>query len=132
MPPAQLIFRLVPTTSISSYLKQLHWLPIRQRIVIKILLYAHRFINQPGKLPLYLSDSMKRNTMLTRSHYFYNLHVPKFRSKFGRRSFSHAVTVEWNKFSFDLELISSEIVIRRKLKTYLFQFSCTVEILNGA
>ena len=34
--------------------------------------------------------------------------------------------------SFDLKLIPSEILLRRKLKTYLFYFSCTVEILNGA
>ena len=117
---ARLIFRLSPSTPTSSYLKQLHWLPIRQRIVFKILLYAHRFIHQPAKLPLYLSELMKRNTMVTRSHYFYNLLVPKFRSNFGRRSFSHAVAVEWNKFSFDLKLIPSEILFRRKLKTYLF------------
>ena len=46
---ARLIFRLSPTPT-SSYLKQLHCLPIRQRIVFKILLSAHRFIHQPGKL----------------------------------------------------------------------------------
>ena len=76
---------------------------------------------------------MKRNTLVTRSQYFYNLVVPKFRSNFGRRSFSHAAAVEWNKFSFDLKLIPSKILFRQKLKTYLFfQFSCTVEILNDA
>ena len=50
---ARLIFRLSPSTPISSNLKQLHWLPIRQRIIFKILLYAHCFVHQPGKLPLY-------------------------------------------------------------------------------
>ena len=79
---ARLIFRLSPSTPTSSYLKQLHWLPIKQRIVFKILLYAHRFIHQPGKLPLYLWELMKRNTIVTRSQYFYNLLVPKFRSNF--------------------------------------------------
>ena len=42
---ACLIFRLSPSTPTSSYLKQLHWLQIRQRIVFKILLYAHRFVH---------------------------------------------------------------------------------------
>ena len=55
---ARLIFRLSPSTPTSSYLKQLHWLTIRQRIVFKILLYAHRFVHQPGKLPIYLSVSI--------------------------------------------------------------------------
>ena len=116
---ARLIFRLSPSTASSSYLKQLHWLPIK-RHVFKILLYAHRFIYQPGKLPLYLSELMKRNTMFTRSQYFYNSLFPKFRSNFGRRSFSHAVAVEWNKLSFDMKLIPSEVLFRRKLKIYLF------------
>ena len=122
---ARLIFRLSPSTPTSSYLKQLHWLPIRQRIVFKILLCAHRFVHQPPKLPLYLSELMKRNTMVTSSQYFYNLLVPKFCSNFGRRSFSHAVAVEWNKLSFDLKLSPSEVLFRRKLKTYLFKFSYT-------
>ena len=39
----------------------------RQRIVFEILLYAHCFLNHPGKLALYLSELMKRNTMVTRS-----------------------------------------------------------------
>ena len=117
---APLIFRLSPSTPTSSYLKQLHWLPIRQRIIFKILLYADRFVRQPGKLPLYLSDLSKRNTIVTRSHYFYSLCVPKFRSTFGRRSFSHAIAVEWNKHSFALKLIPYEVLLRRKLKTHLF------------
>ena len=116
----QLVFKFSSSTPTSSILKQLHWLPIRQRIIFKILLYAHRFVHQTCKLPLCLSDLMKRNTMVTRSHYFYNLHVPKFHSNIGRRSFSHAAAVEWNKLSFELTLIPSEILSRRKLNTYLF------------
>ena len=112
-------FLIVTSAPTSSYLKQLHWLPIRQRIIFKILLYVHRFVHQPGKLPLYLSDLMKRNTMVTRSQYFYNLHVPKFRSNFGRRSSSNLVAVERNKLSFELNFIPSEIFFRRKLKTDL-------------
>ena len=67
---SRLIFRLLLSTPTSSYMKQLHWLPIRQRIVLKILLYVHRFVHQPGKLPLFLSDLMKGNTMVTRSQNF--------------------------------------------------------------
>ena len=81
---ARLIFRLSPSTAISSYLKQLHWLPITQRVVFKILLYAHRFVHQPGKLSLYLSDLMKRKTIVTRSQYIQNF-FHEFRSYFGRR-----------------------------------------------
>ena len=68
---ARLNFRLSPSTPTSSYLKQLHWLPIRQCIIFNILLYSHRFVQQPGKLPLYLLDLMKQNTMVTKSQYFF-------------------------------------------------------------
>ena len=119
---SRLIFPLSPSTPTSSYLKQLHWLTIRQRIIFKILLYAHRLVQQPGKLPLCLSDLMKRYTMVARSQYFYNLHVPKFRSNFGRRSFSHAVAVEWNKLSFELKFIPSEIFSGKNSKLICFNF----------
>ena len=106
---ARLIFLLSPSTPTSSYLKQLPWLPIRQRILFKIFLYAHRFGHHPGKLPLYLAELMKRNTMITRSQYFLQFTFPQICSNFERRSFSQAVAVEWNKLSFDLKLITSEV-----------------------
>ena len=112
----RLIFGLSPSTPFSSYLKQLHWLTI----IFKTILYAHRFVHQPAKRPLYSSDLMKQYTMVTRSQYFYKLRVPKFRFNFGRPSFAHAVAVEWNELSLELKLIPSEILFRRKLKTYLF------------
>ena len=42
---ARLIVRLSPSRPTLSYLRQLHWLPIRQQVVFKIIFYAHRFIN---------------------------------------------------------------------------------------
>ena len=116
----RLVFRLSPSTP-TLYLKQLHWMPIRQRIVFKILLYAHRFY-QPGKLRLYLSELMKRNTMVTRSQYFYNLLVPNLHSNFGRPSFFHTVAVEWNKLSYDLKLIPSEFFSGGNSKVIYFNF----------
>ena len=112
-------FDLSISTFKISLLKQLHCLSISQRIVFKVLLYAHQFIHQPGKLPLYLSELMTRKTRVTRSQYFYNLLFTKFCSNFVRRSLLHAVAVEWNKLSFDLKLITYKILFRRKLKTYL-------------
>ena len=91
----RLISRLLPSTPTSPNLKQLHCLPFKQRIVFKTLLYAHRFVDPPGKLPLYLSELMKQNTIVTRSQHFYNLLVHNFCSNFGRRTFSHAVAVDW-------------------------------------
>ena len=56
---SRLIFRLSLSTPTSPNLKQVQWLPIRQRIVFKILFYVHCLVHQPGKLPLLLLDLMK-------------------------------------------------------------------------
>ena len=71
------------TNLVPEALKLLNWLPIKQRIMFKILLYAHRFVHQPGQLPIYLSHF----------EHICNLLVPKFRYNFGR-SFSYTVAVE--------------------------------------
>ena len=43
---------------ITPIIKQLHWLPIKRRIELKILLHVCRCIN--GTAPLYLADTLKR------------------------------------------------------------------------
>ena len=113
---ARLIFRLSPSTPTTSpCLKQLHWLPIGQRIVFKTLLYAHCFVHQPGKLPLYLSK-LNETRWLQGPNIFTIYLFPSFTP--GRHSFSHAVAVEWNKLSFKLKFIPSEILFRQKLKSF--------------
>ena len=111
---ASLIFRLSLSTPTSSHLKQLHWLPIRQPILIKILLYAHHFVYQPGKVPLYLSDLMKR--WFQGPNVFLQLTCSQILEDVS----SHAVPVEWNKLFFELKLISSEILFQRKLICFNF------------
>ena len=50
----RLIFRLNRSAHITSMPKQLHWLPVLQRIVFKILLFVYKSINENG--PSYLTD----------------------------------------------------------------------------
>ena len=51
---ACLAIRQSKQDSITECLKEIHWLPIKQRIEFKILTLTHKCINNPG--PKYLQD----------------------------------------------------------------------------
>ena len=77
----RLIFELSTSTPTWSYLKQLHLLAIKQRIVFKILCYAHRqprVANPVHPLPSWLATDeqpLAKNTQIyTNFHnFFFNL-----------------------------------------------------------
>ena len=66
MNSACLIFRLSPGSPTANYVKELHWLPMKQRILYKILLFAHRLVHHPWKIPMYLCTLVFRNDQMTR------------------------------------------------------------------
>ena len=94
----RLIFRLSPCSPTANYIKKLHWLPMKQRILNKIPLFGHRLVHHPWKISMYLGALVFRNDKVTRCQYAYNLKVPNVTTAFGQRSFSFAVPFEWNKF----------------------------------
>ena len=57
---ARLILRRGKRDSITQCLKELHWLPIRQRINYKILILTHKCLNGQG--PLYLKELLIPHT----------------------------------------------------------------------
>ena len=109
----RLIFKLSPGSPTANYIKELHWLPMKQRILYKILLFGHRLVHHP-----YLGALVSRNDKVTRCQYAYNLKVPNVTTAFGRRSFSFAVPFEWNKLPFEIKLIPHELDYRKKLKPF--------------
>ena len=117
---ASCIFCLHAGTPTSAYIRQLHWLPIKQRCLFKLLLFVHRAIHKPSDSPLYLQELLKRTTRVTRMNYVYNLEVPKTRSACDRRSFRYIGPTEWNKLPASLKSIPTELCFRKALKTYLF------------
>ena len=116
----RLIFRLSPCSPTANYIKKLHWLPMKQRILYKIPLFGHRLVHHPWKISMYLGALVFRNDKVTRCQYAYNLRVPNVTTAFGQRSFSFAVPFEWNKLPFEMKLIPHELDYRKKLKTFLF------------
>ena len=111
---------------ISPVLRQLHWLPVRQRVVFKLATLVHRFLS--GLAPGYLADDCQLVTdaraRLLRSADTRTLTVHRTSSCFGDRTFAVAARRAWNSLPADLrkaELPYSGF--RRSLKTFLFRHS---------
>ena len=118
--------RLISSTKrrdhISPVLKDLHWLPVDQRIVYKLLLLTHKCLNDQG--PSYLSDLLKIYTParhLRSSFDSRRLQIPSFRLKtVGYRSFSYQAALLWNSLPHSLRHSDSTPSFKRALKTHLF------------
>ena len=100
----------------------LHWLPIKQQIVHKILCLVHKCLH--GQAPLYLQTLIqkhvpKRNLRSSMNHH--KLLIPTTKCKtFADRSFSVAGPKEWNVLPLKLRSTSNHEMFRKKLKTHLF------------
>ena len=104
---ARVVTRTGKFDHITPVLKQLHWLPVRYRIVFKILLLVYKALN--GTAPSYISELLKYHTSerKLRSSSQHLLATPKARL--------------WNSIPLELRSSSSIDIFKRHLKTYLFK-----------
>lgn len=104
----------------SSLLRELHWLPVSQRIKYKIALLTFKTLHF-GK-PSYLSEllSLYQPSRKLRSSDANLLAVPDIRTSLGRRSFSFAAPSIWNSLPPDLRSCTSISTFCSRLKTHLF------------
>lgn len=110
---------------ITPVLKQLHWLPIRQRIDFKILLLTWKCINDIA--PSYLKDLLVPYSPARqlRSSNKLLLSVPRTISSYGDRSFSASAPKLWNSLPTDIRETSSLEHFKKLLKTHMF--NCAYE-----
>ena len=120
---ARLVVRPPRDHDIVDILKSLHWLPVKARVLFKVLLLVYKSLNNLA--PEYLSSLFIPYQQLhygLRSNNLQLLRIPKSSLKsYGKRSFSYGAAVEWNKLPLDLRLSPSVSVFKSKLKTYLFR-----------
>ena len=119
---ARLITRNKKFDHITPVMKELHWLPINQRIVYKILLITYKALNRCA--PSYIGDMLQplKSTMNLRSSMKGFLAVPPIRLvNYGQRSFSYAAPKLWNELPDTVRHSESLLVFKTKLKTYLFK-----------
>ena len=109
---------------ITPVLKDLHWLPVDQRIVFKILLFTYKALN--GLAPSYLSDLVKfyapeRNLRSSSQNF---LAVPFSKTKsYGDRAFSVCAPTLWNDLPLQLTSSASFNILKSNLKTFLFKYA---------
>ena len=121
---ARLVCRAPRYCRITPLLCELHWLPVRQRISFKILLFAFKAIH--GFAPTYLRElvSIKRsgNYNLRSSSDGLLLATPSYRSRvtLGDRSFQVAAPALWNILPGEIRSITDLGIFKRHLKTHLF------------
>lgn len=117
---AKLIFNKNKFDSATECLKELHWLPIKYRILFRLLCMSYKCVNDQA--PNYLSSYFikKESGYSLRSKGVYV--IPRTRTRaFGDRAFSVSGPREWNNLPADLQSCGSFTIFRKKLKTYLFR-----------
>jgi hypothetical protein len=106
---------------ISQIIKDLHWLPIKKRIMFKLLLIVYKSLNNAA--PSYLSELLQpyHPKANLRSGTRGLLAVPKSRLKsFGDRAFSIAGPTLWNTLPMNIRVASTTQQFKSLLKTHLF------------
>ena len=118
-------------SSAKLLLKDLHWLPVKDRIIYKIAVLVFNIINNNSS-PSYLREIITVYTPQTqrslRSSQKSLLEVPRKNLKtFGERSFSNAAPEVWNKLPEYIKSSQSTAIFKKNLKTYLF--CCSFETM---
>ena len=117
---ARLVKKLPWRSRITRYLKELHWLPVAERIKFKILLLTYKALNNLS--PRYLKDlfhyycpprtlrSSSRKLLVER----------RTRTKYGTRALSNFGRKLWNKLPLKIRTASTLVQFKTLLKTHLF------------
>ncbi len=104
---------------ISPILTSLHWLPVKQRIEFKILVFVFKALH--GLAPTYLSDLLRCHnpSRALRSGNLGVLSVRRLRLKHrGDRAFAIAGPKLWNSLLVSIRMVSSLSSFKSKLKTH--------------
>ena len=109
-----------PNISIRCTLKDLHWLPVAERVEFKMISMVFKALH--GLAPEYLSELLAHHASIRhlRSNADFLLCVPRFKNKYGQRAFSVMGPTLWNSLPRKLRLIDSFDIFKKSLKTHLF------------
>ena len=107
---------------ITPLMKQLHWLPISQRIIYKIVLITYKSLN--GSAPHYINNMLKPYTPSEnlRSSSKGLLTIPSVKLvNCGERSFSYTAPKLWNELPEYIRKSETLPIFKTRLKTHLFK-----------
>ena len=123
---ALVIMNLSLRDHVKPALKQLHWLPVEERIIYKLCLFMHYI--HIGLAPKYLSDCVSTVSAASGRYRLRSTDseayiLPRTRTRFGERGFSYsgpAAPAAWNTLPSDLHDITDTSTFRKRLKNVLF------------
>ena len=121
---ARLVCGVKRKEHITPYLRELHWLPIQQRIIYKLMLLSFKATHDLA--PIYICELLQRHDpkRVLRSASQMRLHVPRSStSSYGSRAFSVAAPSIWNNLPLSVKCAESVSSFKRALKTHLFNQS---------
>ena len=121
---ARLVKKVDKRSSAKSILKELHWLPVEQRVEYKIALIVFKCLNV-DEFPSYLKNLIcvyTPNRSLRSADKLF-LSKPIMKLKVGERSFRYAAPNVWNSLPFELRSCNSLTIFKRKLKTHFFKIA---------
>ena len=122
---AKLICRALKRDHATPYLNELHWLPVRERIIFKILVFVYKCLigTAPGYLTSCLSPYQPGRASLRSASDITRLHEPnsiKLLQSGANRTFSIAAPHAWNKLSINIRQSNSLGIFKKALKTHLY------------
>ena len=126
---ARLIHRPEPSENTIDILKELHWLPVKKRIIFKIVLLVFKCLRNEG--PSYLSDLLVpyQPCRVLWSSEKGLLKETAANKGYGDRAFSHCAPKLWNDLPLDIRQSQTTAAFKTALKTHLFKQS--YKNLNG-
>ena len=130
---ARIVTRTPIREHITPILRELHWLPIRERITFKILLLAYKTRNATA--PRYMSELLPVYTPLRslRSEGLGLITTPRYRLEmYGKKTFSVQASRLWNQLDNNIKTSESVTIltdsiaapVNRKLKRALYKQRC--------
>ena len=121
---ARVCLCLPKSSSITTHLKSLHWLPVKVRITYKIACLCYHCHSSTA--PSYVADMLHEKPSHTRNTRFSSCTMPFLnrpahsKATLGDRSFSFASSSVLNSIPNDVRCVPSLSSFESRLKTYLF------------
>ena len=106
---------------ITPVLHDLHWLPIKFRILFKFLVFTYRVLDETAPAYLYELLETYRHSRCLRSSEQHLLAMPKTRLRiYGDRSFMAAAPREWNNLPLELRFAPTLDSFKKSVETFAF------------
>ena len=120
---ARIIFKVDRRHDPTPLLKSLHLLPVKERIMFKILLLVYKSFHDQAP-NIYIKKTswvyLPLRPNLCFSTDSFRLCCPRTRTKAGDHTFTVTAAKEWNKLPTFIKSANSLEILKKLLKTYLF------------